>query len=106
MFQLKDRLMMATDGVDGSSTSTTQDLAELNDETTDQANDPEIEFEPEESDEGDEEESELTEPEEEEAEPVAELHPFERPSLKMIQEQYPDFFKKFPSMRDMYFREA
>lgn len=107
MFRLNDVLRMPADGVDGSSTSTTQDLAELNDESAPveiPEEETDVEYEPEE-DTGDEEETEL-EPDEEEESQVTELHPFERPSLKAINEIYPDFFKKFPSMRDMYFREA
>jgi|ERR1041385_300842 hypothetical protein len=33
-------------------------------------------------------------------------HPFERPSLKQVEEAFPGLLKKFPSLRDMYFREA
>ena len=101
MFQLKDRLYMAEDGVSGSTTSTTKDLEELNDET--QVAEPEeeqldVEYEPEEEEESETEEEPEPEP--------SDTHPFDRPSLKSIQEAYPDFFKKFPAMRDMYFREA
>jgi hypothetical protein len=98
MFQPKFYLMAAEDGVSGSSTTVSSDLAELNNDSEES---PDIEYEPE-----PEPETEPEEEEEEEEQPVAELHPFERPSLKNIQETYPDFFKKFPSMRDMYFREA
>jgi hypothetical protein len=52
------------------------------------------------------EEEEEQESEEELPEPAKDLHPFERPSIKQITEQFPDLFKKFPSLRDMYFREA
>jgi len=31
--------------------------------------------------------------------------PHERPSIKEINEKFPEFFKSFPSLRDMYFRE-
>ena len=92
-------LRMATDGVDGSSTTTSADLAELNDETTVEEAPEEVEYE--------EEEPEESEPEAEEPEQEQFAdHPFERPSLRTINEAYPDFFKKFPAMRDMYFREA
>ena len=89
----------ADDGVDGSSSNIESDLNELNDESV---------VEEEESEEEEEETSEEEESEEEaEEEPViSSAHPFDRPSLKSINESYPDFFKKFPSMRDMYFREA
>src|SRR5271166_1191502 len=46
---------------------------------------------------------------EEEVEEVPELldtHPFERPTIKQLTETYPDISKKFPSLKDMYFREA
>ena len=96
MFQLKDILMLP-DGVDGSSTSTTADVDELNDESQDSI----------ETDDEPEPEPEPEQPEEPEIEEeIKEEHPFDRPSLKTINEAYPDFFKKFPSMRDMYFREA
>lgn len=105
MFQPHDVLRMPDDGVSGSTTSTSKDLEELNDESGTpeiEEQEPEVEFTPDE-DTGEE----TPEPEEEEPESkVAELHPFDRPSLKAINEAYPDFFKKFPSMRDMYFREA
>ena len=94
--------MMPSDGVDGSSTSTTQDLAELNDETAvEQPEQGELEFE-----EQEEEEEPQGEESDQEEQEVSDLHPFDRPSLKAITEVYPDFFKKFPSLRDMYFREA
>src|SRR5208337_3668946 len=55
-----------------------------------------------------EEEGEVEEEEgEEEEEPSPELtHPFDRPSLKVVEEAFPGLLKKFPSLRDMYFREA
>jgi hypothetical protein len=31
---------------------------------------------------------------------------YDRPSVKQIKEKYPDFFKTFPQIRDMYFRES
>ena len=100
MFALRFPLMMATDGVDGSSTTTSADLAELNDETVDETEE-ELEAPEEEDVEPSEEEGEVPEEEEQFAD-----HPFERPSLRTINEAYPDFFKKFPAMRDVYFREA
>ena len=54
----------------------------------------------------DEEESEEEPSEDKEPEPVETFHPFTRPSIKQINEAYPDLFKKFPSLREMYFREA
>lgn len=103
MFDLNDVKMMPTDGVDGSTTSTTKDLAELNDESEVLTPD---ETELEEPEEDTEEPTEETEEPDEEEESVTELHPFDRPSLKTINEKFPDFFKVFPAMRDMYFREA
>lgn len=106
MFQLNDiKMMAAEDGVAGSTTSTDKDVADL--ETDDSLG----QIGPEEAAEEEESEEEPlyeedAEPEEEQPEEVSELHPFDRPSLKSINEAYPDFFKKFPAMRDMYFREA
>jgi hypothetical protein len=104
---MRDVLRMA-EGVEGSSTSVGADLNELNDESVA----PEIEEESVVEEAEEEEPPEEEEPEEgeiEEAESEAEVtttHPFDRPSLRSINETYPDFFKKFPTMRDMYFREA
>lgn len=105
MFQLSDLKMMPEDGVSGSTTSTSKDLAELNDETPVAVAEEEPESEPE-DEQSESEESEESDVKEEPEEKAADLHPFERPSMKAINEAYPDFFKKFPSMRDMYFREA
>ena len=107
MFKLKD-ILMAPDGVDGSSTSTSQDVADLSEETQDPVIVPDSEELVDDEEEALEDEGEevIEEEEEEETEDVSSMHPFDRPSLKAINEAYPDFFKKFPSMRDMYFREA
>lgn len=51
-----------------------------------------------------EEKSEQEEPEQEE-EPEKELAPHERPTLDQIKKAYPDIFKKFPSLRDAFYRE-
>ena len=51
-----------------------------------------------------EEEEEIEEGEE--IPEVKDLHPFERPSIKQITEEFPELFKKFPSLKDMYFRES
>src|SRR5215831_1060337 len=102
----KEILRMATDGVDGSSSTVENDLAELNDESAvveEEEEESPAEEELEAAEEG--EEGEEAEGEEAESE-IPSAHPFDRPSLKNINEAYPDFFKKFPSMRDMYFREA
>ena len=99
------------DGVDGSSTSTSADVAELNDENGVEVEEPpdtELEESEEELEEDSEEEPEggSEGAEESDGEAPTDIHPFDRPSVKSIQEAYPDFFKKFPAMRDMYFREA
>lgn len=105
MFTLNDVKRMP-DGVDGSTTSTSKDLAELSDESS-VVTEEETEDETE-SEESEEESEGTTDEEEEETETPEppELHPFDRPSLKTIDESFPGFFKKFPAMRDMYFREA
>jgi hypothetical protein len=41
----------------------------------------------------------------EEAEEIKDLAPHERPTFKDLTKAYPDIFKKFPTLRDMYFRE-
>jgi uncharacterized membrane-anchored protein YjiN (DUF445 family) len=101
---------------DSSTTSISADVAELGEELEVQA--PEIEQEEvEEVEEAQEEEvsdERESEPETEESEEEVEEekapdfndHPFTRPSLKAIEEKFPGFFKSFPSLRDMYFREA
>ena len=50
------------------------------------------------------EEKEDTEQEEVDAEPVQ--IPFDRPSIKAINEKFPGFFKEFPQLKDAIFREA
>lgn len=46
------------------------------------------------------------ETEETEEEPTDEkTHPFDRPTVAQLKAAYPDIFKKFPGMQDMYFRE-
>lgn len=96
--------------VEGSTTSISDDVNFLN------AEEPIVEQEP-----SEEEVAEVEEPEEDQEEPLTEeqeeeqeeekpeikdIHPFDRPSLKQIEEKYPGFFKQFPAMRDVYFREA
>jgi hypothetical protein len=59
------------------------------------------------ADEEEQEEEEIETEEQEETPPeISDLHPFERPSLKSVEEAFPGLLKKFPSLRDMYFREA
>ena len=108
-FGPRERLFEVEDSV----TSIDADLADLNDEGQsgdDEEIIPEVEkeeeAEPEEEVEEEEEEEEELEEEAEEKPPVESLyHPFDRPSIKSITEAYPDIFKKFPSLKDMYFRE-
>lgn len=52
---------------------------------------------------GSEEEEESKDEEEKKDEEVTY---YDRPSIKQIKEKYPDFFKSFPQLRDMYFRES
>lgn len=97
---------------DESTTSTAADVAELESEELDQTIEdaPEEEESPEPAREGADESESEEETEEGDAEPEEKteevFHPFARPSIKEINEAYPDLFKKFPSLRDMYFREA
>ena len=113
MFGLRDLLF----DVEGATTSAGADLAELSDETLDvehpnkdkEENDQPLEDLPEETRPEEQDEEEVTEPEEEEIEekPLAETtHPFDRPSIKQLEEAFPGLLKKFPSLRDMYFRES
>lgn len=107
-FGLNEVLM--ADVLEDSTTSIGADLEEINadpeeteltvshpDESADEESDDE---EPEESEESEEVE------EEEETPEIKDLHPFERPSIKQINESFPELFKKFPSLKDMYFREG
>lgn len=55
---------------------------------------------PDKTEEDDEEEEVKTEPKDEE------VSYYDRPTIKQIKEKYPDFFKTFPQLRDMYFRES
>jgi hypothetical protein len=99
-----------------STTSVSEDLRELSEGSED--NELEVKHpketeevseesdeEPEHLDETDEAE-ETEEAEEEKAPEDLDTHPFARPSLKAVEERFPGFFKQFPAMRDMYFREA
>jgi hypothetical protein len=103
---------MATD-LSESTTSVSDDLKDLS-----EGSEEELEVKtPEVGEEEEEEKEEVTEELEEEAEGSEEepekapadldaQHPFNRPSLKSIEEKFPGFFKQFPALRDMYFREA
>jgi hypothetical protein len=98
------------DIMETSTTSVSDDVRELGEDTELEVEHPdEVETEEETPEESGELEEETEEQEEEEAEkPPVDLdtHPFERPSLKSIEEKFPGFFKQFPALRDMYFREA
>ena len=109
---------MATDIANDSTTSVSDDLRELSEGSEElEVKHPvktELKEETEESEEAEEETDqdrdkteEVDETEEVEEKPQdLDSHPFTRPSLKAITEKFPDFFKAFPAMRDMYFREA
>lgn len=93
---------------DESTTSTLEDVRELSEgqeefplEHSEEESSEEIQEEPEESEEEPEEVEEV-----EEVPSNLDTHPYDRPSLKSIEEKFPGFFKQFPSLRDMYFREA
>lgn len=99
--------------VEGETTSIGADVAELGD--IDNPNTPEVEDETvipqDEEEEVEEVEGEDEAPEsDDEPEPedpaISDIHPFDRPSIKDLNAVFPDLFKKFPSLKDMYFREA
>lgn len=50
-------------------------------------------------------EEKVDETEEEAPESTKDLPPHERPTIAQLKTAYPDIFKKFPSLRDVYFRE-
>src|SRR5215831_7658679 len=51
-------------------------------------------------------ESEESEEAKEEEKPKEEKpFPYDRPTMQQLREEFPDLFKKFPSMRDIYYRE-
>jgi hypothetical protein len=102
---------MAIDIDNDSTTSISNDVEELSQEEELEVKPPEIEDKENELEEEVEEESEGSseKSEEEEVEtPPEDLdsHPFARPSIKSVEEKFPGFFKSFPQLRDMYFREA
>lgn len=95
------------DAVTGSTTSEAEDLALLNaEEPAEESKEPEKEsadeIEIKESDEP--EKVEAKEEEEEEPEKTTQF-PYDRPSMQDIKKEFPDIFKKFPSLRDVYYRE-
>lgn len=92
--------------LEDSTTSIGDDLRELNNDT--EVETPEEEEITEEKPEDfiEEEEEEEEESKEEELEPEISTHPFDRPSLKSVEEKFPGLLKAFPALRDMYFREA
>src|SRR6266478_5507266 len=100
--QLRETLMEVAEDA---TTSIGNDLAELSEGET-----PEVQALPEVPEETEEVEGEVEEviEEVEETEEVPEnletTHPFDRPSIKQLEEAYPGLMKKFPALRDMYFR--
>src|SRR5215471_9558495 len=106
----------SNEGVMDSTADTSADLALLNTEndSTDEKIVPEKsglkpedrdtppkEDEEEEPKEGEEEKDE----EEEEEKKLAAKPPYDRPTMQELREAFPDLFKKFPSMRDVFYRE-
>jgi hypothetical protein len=98
--------------MEDATTSVGADLAELSEGADDLGEvrpieqDDEVEVESEDEPEVDRPEEVDEEEEVEETHEIKDLHPFERPSIKTINEKFPDLFKTFPSLKDMYFREA
>jgi hypothetical protein len=88
-------------------TSVSDDVRELGEDTELVEHPDEVETEEETPEESGELEEEPEEEEVEEApKDLDSKHPFDRPSLRSIEEKFPGFFKQFPALRDMYFREA
>ena len=107
-------------GVEGSTTDESADLALLNTEESEVEDSEETKEGEERKDErvskprGKEEKSERDdedeEPEEgdddkEGADEDKTRPPFDRPTMQELKKEFPDIFKKFPSLRDMYYRE-
>lgn len=102
------------DGVQGSTTNQSDDLALLN---VEESEEPKVEARGSEVpliEEEDEEESETPElkSDEEEEEKDEEtrdaerkLPPYDRPSMQDLKKEFPELFKKFPALRDVYYRE-
>lgn len=105
LFQLDFPKMMAIQ--DEASTSVAADYAELSEGSEPGPDSEEEPDEPSDTEAGveGEEAPEPVDTEEEEKAPEV-FHPFARPSIKEVTEAFPEIFKKFPSLRDMYFREA
>ena len=97
------------EGVLDSTSNTSQDLAllEQEDENLSQPEKlatpltPEEVKEPSEEKEEKEEKLEEKEPEEKKED----RPPFDRPTMQQMRDAFPDLFKKFPSLRDIYYRE-
>ena len=99
-------MMNLLDAEDGPPQPTTKEPpAELPvEEEEEEPLEPKEEEETEEPKEDEEEEEEEPKEEEEEPEPVASLHP--RPTVRDITGKYPNFFKDFPDMKHVLFREG
>lgn len=91
----EDAALLGEDSVDNTSTR----------EISQDESDNESESEEEESQPDDDSEEEEEEESEEDEEKPRDLAPHERPSIKDVTTKFPELFKTFPSLRDMYFRE-
>ena len=98
--------MPEDEGVLGSTTEDSQDVALL--EAEENVSQPESKLPEPEVHEPDEAENLPDEEEGEGAEEGKETDkpfPYDRPSMQQLREAFPDIFKKFPSLRDIYYRE-
>lgn len=86
------------------SDESTEDDTQTDDESTEETSDTESDTTDEESGSDEDSETEDT-PEDEKKEDVVE-DKITRPSFKALQKAYPDIFKKFPELRQVYFRDA
>lgn len=80
-------------------------VSDLTDETEVSEPKPEIKKKVAPKVESPEPEAEVEEEIEQEEEEPKEILPHERPTIAAIKEEYPDFFKKFPTLKDAFFRE-
>lgn len=99
------------EGVLDSTTDSTQDVALLEQEEQEVSSRPDWEEsrkeEPkEEPKEEDQQRTDEGHKEEEQASDQDKVSPpYDRPTMQQLREEFPDLFKKFPSMRDIYYRE-
>lgn len=103
-------------GVMDSTANDSQDLAFINEglddeevkpsESKEEGSDEDVIKGEEEEPEKEEKEDEKDEKDEEQEDKSAERPPVhDRPSMQQLREAFPDLFKKFPSLRDIYYRE-